>query len=587
MGSRVTVSGHKRLWQRSVLLFSTPLAAILIASCQANPGEAPTVEEAQTTEAASARPTAPPEQGDLQLHVGVGPFSGNLNPHLVGNVSPLVMGIADLTLPSVFLQRGADLVENPDVVTKVSPDSSTAPTEVTYTLNSAAQWSDGTPVTISDFRYLHQQIIGDKSASESAAYSRIKSIEPGKSGSIVVKFDQPFSGWKELFHHLLPSHIYGAENQSFATMMDGKAAASGGAYTVTSLDDGRGKLELRRNDRYWGKTPAATDRLIFDRMPDLSTSMQMLRTGQIEMMISQPSEITTLALESIPGVQHRTVERQVDLNFTLNTHSATMAVADQRAKIMGALDPRRIAQIATESTQTELPADPAVEAIAVRGEGAANTEPADSKPGRQIGNLDDDGAFVIGAPTESPQAIAAARVAADQLNSKGITTQVVTKDATELLTSDLPNGTIDALVNWQKTPESAADYYNQFSCTSEGSHSESSAKSTDKEALTATAGNVTGFCGEELNATLAGVVQGKTTIDAQRDTIARHVAEANIMVPLVRDAQVVATGSAIEGPEANVADWATDPLSGVLPTARDWKKVTDSQDSAPLEGEDK
>lgn len=571
-------------WRRRGVFLATPLLAVMLAACQANPGDAPTVEQVDST-AESAPPTAPPDKDDLQLHVGIGSFTGNLNPHLTGNVSATVMGIADLTLPSTHNLRDGAWEMNSDLLLSVTPNDPQTPIKVTYQLNTSAQWSDGTPVNVSDFRYLRQQIVQNPSTAEAASYELIKSIEPVSGGKIEVTFSQPFAGWQSLFRHLLPSHIYGAENQPFATMMDGNLAASAGAYAVTSIDEGRGRIELRRNDRFWGDTPAATDRLIFDRIPDLPTGMQMLRTGQIEMMVSEPSDISTIALESIPGVQYRAIERHVDLSFLLNTHSSTMAVADYRARIMQALNPDRIAQIATESTHTVRPANPPIEAAAVRGAATESTNEQTNDPARALGSLSGDGAVVIGAPSDDDRAVAAARVAADQLNSAGITTRVVTKDEAELFAKDIPEGTVDAVVSWQKTPESSTDYFNQFYCSPKQGGTSTEGADAERNSLIPLSGNITGYCSEELNLGLLDTIEGKTAFAAQQDKLNERIAQANVVVPLVRDTQVVATGPAIEGAAPALEQWAADPLSGVMVSAPDWKKLNLDESSESLEGE--
>ena len=543
------------------------------------------MEDPASTEAETTQPTAPPNAEELELHVGVGQFTDNLNPHLTGNVNPVVMGIADLTLPSTFRRAGESWEMDPDLLKSVQPNDPAAPTEVTYTLNPAAQWSDGTPVTISDFRYLSEEIGSNPAASEAASYGLIKSIEPSRSGAIVVKFSEPFAGWQTLFRHLLPSHIYGAENHPFSTMMDGAMAASGGAYSVSSIDEGRGKVELRRNDRYWGISTAATDRLIFDRMPDLSTGMQMLRSQQIEMMISQPSEITNIALKSLPDVQHRTVDRGVDLSLSMNVRSSVLDTAEKRGEVLRELYPALIAQIATENAQAQRPAQPEIEAVAVSapGQGEPQGEVPAPEDMRKLGRSEADGVLVIGAPTDDQAAVSAARVAADQLKSAGIAARVVTKEASALFREDVPGGTVDMLVSWQKTARSGADYLDQFSCV-ERKTAVRAGVASDKKLLPYS-GNVTGYCDPELNKQLGAVVTGQSTLDSQRGSIEGHIAEANIVVPLVRDQLTVALGEGIEGPAASLDAWAVDPYSAVMVTAPEWKKRHGTSESVPLEGE--
>ncbi|MDY7820525.1 ABC transporter substrate-binding protein, partial [Burkholderia pseudomallei] len=162
------------------------------------------------------------------------------------------------------------------------------------------------PITISDFQYLHKAIVDEPLAEAKGLYRHITSIEPEKKEkSFKVTFDKPLSSWKRLFTHLLPSHIYRAEGRRFSTMMDGGSVASAGQYSVKSVDEGRGLLELQRNDRYWGTKAAKTDIIRFTAVPNESTGAQMMRTEQIQMYMTHRSATTDLALNQLPYTQMR------------------------------------------------------------------------------------------------------------------------------------------------------------------------------------------------------------------------------------------------------------------------------------------
>lgn len=584
VGRRSVSARGKR---RRIAVVSTPLAALLLAACQANPGAAPTVEKPTTETSRSTQPTKPPAEEMLQIHVGVDAFSGNLNPHLTGNVNPVVSAIADLTLPSMYERKGEELVPNPVMASKIEPNDPHAPTEVTYTLNPAAQWSDGTPMTVGDFRYLRDAIVKEPVAGEAAAYRMISDIKPIGAHGITVKFSKPFVGWKQLFRHLLPSHIYRAEGQSFATMMDNSSAASGGAYRVASVDSGRGRVELKRNDRYWGEVPAATDTLILDQVSDLSTGMQMMRTEQMQILAKRPEQITSLALDSLPEVEHRKISRGVDLSMMVNTQSSAMSDVEQRRRIVSALDPKKIAQITTERIDVELPNEPAIRANAERAgmiedmkprpEGkqrSGNTHGSNKGPARGLGEMDGAGEIVVGAPTDEPQAVTASRVIADQLRAQGIDARSLSKPPAELFETDIAEGAVDIVVGWQRSPHTAADYLNQFQCVEDS-----------QGQWTPEAGNVTGLCDAELLEALGGVAEGKTLMRNQRQVIDQRIAEANVIIPLFRDEQTIAVGPTVEGADSSLQDWVIDPYSGVFASAPTWQKKEGSAPNAPLEGE--
>ena len=163
--------------------------------------------------------------------------------------------------------------------------------------------------------------------------------------------------------------------------------------------------------------------------------------------------------------------------------------------------------------------------------------------------------------------------------------RVVTKDEAELFAKDIPDGTVDAVVSWQKTPESSTDYFNQFYCSPKLDETSTEGAGAERNNLIPLSGNITGYCSEELNQDLLDTIEGKTTFVAQQDKFNQRIAQANVVVPLVRDTQVVATGPAIEGAAPALDQWAADPLSGVMVSAPDWKKLNVDESSESLEGE--
>ncbi|OLT54968.1 hypothetical protein BJF89_01775 [Corynebacterium sp. CNJ-954] len=225
---------------------------LVLSACQADPGDAPTVDDAE--EAGEGRPddsasgdtdddaSAVPEELRT-ITVGVDRIPADLNPHLVSSRSMLTSTVADLTLPSAFTvgDDGRRTVLNSDLLESVDVRSGEedAPTEVRYTLAREAQWSDGTPISGSDFHYLWQQVMTMPGTTDNAGYADISDLEVSAGGNTVtVTFSRPQQDWRELFSHLLPSHIYGAEGRNFTTVLGTLPAASGGSTRCGSSTRG-------------------------------------------------------------------------------------------------------------------------------------------------------------------------------------------------------------------------------------------------------------------------------------------------------------------------------------------------------------
>ena len=430
----------------SALAF-TSVASVALTGCQADPGDAPTVEEPSAASSAAPRSSTPGAvPGKFRtVTAGVDSVPTDSNPHLIGSQSLTTSVIAALTLPSAFTAgddgvSGVRTVLNKDLLDEAEPTGGDqdAPMSVHYRISDAAQWSDGTPVTGSDFEYLRDQITTQPGVLDQALYAGIRDIQVSAGGRTVdVTFTSPQPDWRELFADLLPSHIYRAENRPFATMMEGKPAASAGQYTVRGFDAGRGTVQLARNDRFWGDEPPRTDSIVLTVVPDDATAAQMLRTGQLQLAVTRQGAVTAESLGSVPGAVTRGIERRPDLVLALNTASPSLSGTAERERVLGAVDADAVARTVTGSPDAAaprpLPHSPAQSSVAPAGDTA--------KPLR------------IAAVETDNTAVEAARRVTDQRGYAGVPAEGVTPSAADLYGAFLPAGSVDAVVAWQNGEE--------------------------------------------------------------------------------------------------------------------------------------
>ena len=601
-------------------LVATPVALSLVLSgCQARPGDAPTVEEPakpKAKELNEGKHEDTPDSKLREINIGVDEFDGNLNPHIVGNLGQSTMAVADLTLPSAFNRVGNRWVMNKDLLVKVDANNPVAPTEVTYTLRPHAQWSDGTPISGSDFQYLWDELRTQRIAETAAQYSKISGIKVSGGGSKVrVSFSEPQEGWRQLFRHLLPSHIYRAEGQQFATMMDERSVASGGAYRVHAVDAGRGVIELQRNDRYWGSAPAATDKLILRAIPDVHTGAQMLRSRQLQMYAAYPAGLSALTFGEVPDVRGTQRDRKVQLNFALNLDSERMNQMAVRRAALAAIKPGTVAQIVSGNRDVAPPE---------WGERPTEQMPDEARA------LFEERPFTIAAPNNDKQAAIAARTIADELSRNGINAQALTVDAENLLETMIPEGEVDASVLWGRTPDTPTDVANQFSCvqpetlrqaeeraaedktSGEDSKSEeSTVSSATSEKATESAkasspqeprgtettpstesaegspqrtfgANITGLCDPAIDEAIAEVRDGEDSA-AAIEQVNALVQNQSVLLPLLRDEQYYAASPEFVGSDKPVEQWPFDPYSGIFIGGARWTRqdVAEPTTAAP------
>ncbi|MGO1417121.1 MAG: ABC transporter family substrate-binding protein [Candidatus Corynebacterium faecigallinarum] len=605
---------------------------LVLTGCQANPGDAPTVEDqAPATDIEDGAGDADDtDQGDSsvapelrRIEIGVDSVPADLNPHLVSTQSMLTSTVAELTLPSAY-RRGPNGLRhdiNNDLLDSVEIDGGDedAPEKVVYVINSRAQWSDGTPIVGSDFEYLHQQITTQPGVTSTDLYDSVDEISTSAGGRrVTVTFDSPTAQWRELFANLLPSHIYRGENRPFSTMMSDIPAASGGVYTVRQYDAGRGTLLLERNARFWGQIPPQTDQLEFSTVNDTDTAAQMLRTGQIQAVTTRNSGVAAESIRTVPGVQARTTTLRRQLTLQLNTASTRLDAPDARAEVLAAVDADRVARLVTGHPRATAPQDDLVADVA---------GPTTGEQGTALAGVSRKRPLQIGADTLDEEAVEAARRVVDTLVDKGIPATVVTPSATELYADLLPRGEVDAVVSWQDDARRWTDLRSRYACdeadrplsgTSGGDAVDTDAGAGESGAATsgatgdtdstdstdgtdgtdgadgagdtgdtgstadataerARAANVTGICDDTVDALLADEPEGGS-LEAVPEELRARIGELHLSLPLVADRVLVGAGPDLVGPDQDLSEWPIGPRSGPFYTADRWTRMdTDTE----------
>ncbi|MEY8564993.1 ABC transporter substrate-binding protein [Corynebacteriaceae bacterium 7-707] len=589
---------------------------LVLSACQADPGDAPTVDDAE--EAGEEQRGSSGGNGDngsagvpeelRTISVGVDRIPADLNPHLVGSRSMLTSTVADLTMPSAFTvgedgrrtELNSDLLDSVDVLA----GEEDAPTKVRYTLAHEAQWSDGSPISGSDFHYLWQQVMTMPGTTDNAGYADIGDLAVSAGGTTVtVTFSRPQQDWRDLFAHLLPSHIYGSEGRNFTTALGTLPAASGGVYTVRQFDPGRGNLVLERNTRYWGSSPARTDRVVFSESGNVDTSTQMLRAGQFQMLTTRSGAVTAEAVGSLPAVGSTTVDLDTRLDLVPNVAAGRLASAEARRALLSTVDADKVARLVS--------GDP--DAVAPEGGAGAFRRSGEPDGASGIIGATRSNPLRIAADTLDDEAVEAARRVVDQLVSAGVPATVVTPTASDLYSAFLPRGDVDAVVAWQDRERTRTDLRSGFSCdeadrpqrspsqqlptesevsteaesgpdtetdtepdTEPGTDTATSGTESDAASDTATDGepaapnarasNISGFCDPDLDELLLG---------GSDSEISDYLSGQALSLPLIGDRVVVGRSAALAGPSGRIASWPVGERSGPFVTVAEWYRVGD------------
>lgn len=463
--------------------------------------EEPTTATTTATKTTTVGEEAPKQDRET-VSIGIDPIRNGFNPHLLADDSALVRDISSLVFPSAFVgnQLNSDLLDNVE---------QTAPTKIKYTIAQEAQWSDGTPITGSDFEYLRKSIVSTPGAMNEVAYSAISSINTSGGGKTVeVIFKQPVADWHVLFQNLLPSHLMAAvpfKNALYETI-----PAAAGRYMVRSIDRQRGIITLTRNDRFWGKNPANVEVLSFHSVASPSRAGEYLRTGQSSFMNLTPQETLMDTLTLVPNTEVRTSNTSRTLELVFNAENLA---PEKRAYLSSLIDVPLAARLA--------------------GGRSANLSVADSVGGsvdkQEIGDLK------IAADPADDASVAAARGIVDMLARNGVKAQVVTTDLGSAI-----DGDFDAIVAWTRNAADSVVLADRYSCGV----------------------NLAKWCNDEtteyINSVLAGDIAFDSTWEQQFNL------ENRLRVPILHETRIEAKNNGIIG--------ETDGWPGGISSAPNWRK---------------
>jgi peptide/nickel transport system substrate-binding protein len=176
--------------------------------------------------------------------------------------------------PSILLADEPTLVEEPEQV-------------VTYNINPDAVWSDGEPITSTDFKYTWEQIATGEDIYDTTGYSNIASVDDSDPAVAVVTYETPYAGWKGLFgggYGIYPSHILEGQDRN-AAMVNGYDF-SGGPWIIDAWNKGS-EVVLVPNDKYWGDVPKL-DSVTFRFVTDTAAEFQAYQAGEVQAIYPQP-----------------------------------------------------------------------------------------------------------------------------------------------------------------------------------------------------------------------------------------------------------------------------------------------------------
>jgi peptide/nickel transport system substrate-binding protein len=207
----------------------------------------------------------------------------------LGSCSGATWGIYTIqqhTLPRAFNVK-SDGEYEPSVLLAGEPAIESEPAQkVTYEINPSAVWSDGEPITSTDFKYTWDQVKNGTDIYDKTGYKDIESVDDTDPKTVVVTFSTPYADWKDLFgggYGVLPSHLLQGKDRS-TELKDGYTF-SGGPWKLDHWTKDT-EIKLVPNDAYWGPKPNL-DAVVFKIITDTAAEIQAYKTGQVAAIYPQ------------------------------------------------------------------------------------------------------------------------------------------------------------------------------------------------------------------------------------------------------------------------------------------------------------
>jgi peptide/nickel transport system substrate-binding protein len=280
--------------------------------------------------------------------VAVSRLPTNLNPWTPQGSNAVTAEVAAQLWPAVFA-TAPDGVVQPDTAFVTSAEVIGVPPAsnftVQYEINPRAVWSDGVPITGTDFVYLWHELRDATDVASTvpvAGYADIAGIASTNDGrTVTVTFTAPDADWESLFDGLVPAQL--GERYGFVAAFSHPSATtslSGGPFTISSVVPGQ-SLTLVRNPSWWGE-PARLDRIVFEVVRGSSAVIRGLQDGSIDLAELGPSAALSEDVDASSDLVEQPEQSPTLWQLVYNEADPLLAHPALRRAVSKALDRREL-----------------------------------------------------------------------------------------------------------------------------------------------------------------------------------------------------------------------------------------------------
>jgi peptide/nickel transport system substrate-binding protein len=236
------------------------------------------------------------------------PVLNNMTPEGNGQWTGMITGPA--------LARGyklrPDFSYEPWIFDKDCAVLTQSPFTVSCTIRPDAVWSDGVPISSTDFKFTFDTIMNpDNNVVSRNGYDKIREFNVISPTEFQMVFEEVFAPFRDLWAGtsttVLPMHVLDGTNfnKVWNTCIcdpKTKKPIASGPMMVQSFERDR-EVTLIPNKSYWG-TKAAVDKVVFIPALDSNSEINAFRTGEVDMIYPQNQIGLRKKIESVDGARY-------------------------------------------------------------------------------------------------------------------------------------------------------------------------------------------------------------------------------------------------------------------------------------------
>ncbi len=185
--------------------------------------------------------------------------------------------------------------ENNELVPQLASSwEATDDTTYVYQIRDDVTFSDGSAMTMDDVLFSIERIMNPDTASYLLwMFDNVDSVEQTGDWELTIHLKEPSASWKYIMAttagHVISKAYYEANADTFGTAEGGLMGT--GPYVYESWQSGQ-EIVLKRNENYWDKDQTiAMDTLVFKIIPEDTTRVTALQTGEVDFTASTPIDL--------------------------------------------------------------------------------------------------------------------------------------------------------------------------------------------------------------------------------------------------------------------------------------------------------